>query len=331
MTNSPPTMYHTVPLSENNTVQDGTFVNTLGILTSGGDSPGMNAAIWAATQHLEGTGWHVLGVREGFTGLLRGDVVPLTPGETLKCARYGGTFLGTSRDPDFTGKIAQATSSLERAGITHLMVIGGNGSLRGAAALERAGVRVVGLPGTIDNDVAGSDDSIGFDTAANFGLLILDQFRDTLESLPRLCALETLGGNTGFLAERIGATGGADMILVPEKPMTFRALAAGTRQAMQQHGFALIVASEGYPNLENILRELEADIGVRLRFSRPSHAMRGGRPTTHDRMLARALAITGVNALARGQMGAVVWRAGRTKLVPFSNLPKKKRFARETP
>jgi 6-phosphofructokinase 1 len=331
MTNSPPTMYHTVPLSENSTVQDGTFVNTLGILTSGGDSPGMNAAIWAATQHLEGTGWRVLGVREGFTGLLRGDVVPLTPGETLKYARYGGTFLGTSRDPDFTGQIAQATSSLEDTGITHLMVMGGNGSLRGAAALERAGVRVVGLPGTIDNDVAGSDDSIGFDTAANFGLLILDQFRDTLESLPRLCALETLGGNTGFLAERIGTTGGADMILVPEKPVTLSALEAGTRWAIQEHGFALIVASEGYPDLENILRELEARIGVRLRFSRPSHAMRGGRPTTHDRMLARALAITGVNALAQGQIGAVVWRAGRTKLVPFSDLPKTKRFARETP
>jgi 6-phosphofructokinase 1 len=189
----------------------------------------------------------------------------------------------------------------------------------------------VGLPGTIDNDVAGSDDSIGFDTAANFGLLILDQFRDTLESLPRLCALETLGGNTGFLAERIGTTGGADMILVPENPVTLSALEAGTRQAMQRYGFAVIVASEGYPNLENVMRELEARIGVRLRFSRPSHAMRGGRPTAHDRMLARALATAGVNALAQGKTGAVVWRAGGAKLVPFGDLPKKKSFAREAP
>lgn len=306
-------------------------MNTLGILTSGGDSPGMNAAVWAATQHLEGTGWCVLGVREGFAGLVRGDVVPLTPSDTLRYSRHGGTFLGTSRDPDFADKITQAVSNLEYTGITHLMVMGGNGSLRGAAALERAGVKVVGLPGTIDNDVAGSDDSIGFDTAANFGLLILDQFRDTLESLPRLCALETLGGNTGFLAERIGTIGGADMILVPEKPVTINALEAGTHWAMQQHGFAVIVASEGYPDLENVMRELEERIGVRLRFSRPSHAMRGGRPTAHDRMLARTLALAGVNALAQGKTGAIVWRAGRAKLVPFGDLPEKKRFARETP
>ncbi len=307
---------------------------TLAILTSGGDSPGMNTAVWAATQHLDGTDWRVLGVREGFAGLLRGDFTPLHAHEVLRFARYGGTFLGTSRDPDFQSKIGDAKTQLERVGATHLMVLGGNGSLRGAAALaghelEAAGIKVVGLPGTIDNDVAGSEDSIGFDTAANFGLLILDQFRDTVEALPRLCALETLGGNTGFLAERIGSAGGADIVLVPEHPVPPAVLEAVTKTAMNRQGFAVIVASEGYPNLENTIKELEARTGVRLRFSRPSHAMRGGKPSAHDRMLARTLAVHGVDALARGQSGLIAWRSGRPSLVPFDEIPERKSFIRE--
>ena len=304
----------------------------------------MNAAVWAATQHLESTDWRVLGVREGFAGLLRGEFTPLRAHEVLRFARYGGTFLGTSRDPDFQSKIGDAKTQLNKAGVTHLMVLGGNGSLRGAAALaghgfaehglaehglEAAGIQVVGLPGTIDNDVADSEDSIGFDTAANFGLLILDQFRDTVEALPRLCALETLGGNTGFLAERIGSAGGADIVLVPEHTVPPDVLEAVTRTAMDRQGFAVIVASEGYPNLENVMKELEARIGVRLRFSRPSHAMRGGKPSAHDRMLARALAIRGVDALARGQSGMIAWRSGQPSLVSFSEIPELKLFTRE--
>lgn len=289
----------------------------------------MNAAIWAATQHLEGADWRVLGVREGFAGVLRGDFLELNAHEVLKFARYGGTFLGTSRDPDFQTKIIEAKTQLERVGVTHLMVLGGNGSLRGAAALEKAGLKVVGLPGTIDNDVAGSEDSIGFDTAASFGLQILDQFRDTLEALPRLSALETLGGNTGFLAERIGTSGGADVVLVPEMPVSPDALETGVRGAISRQNFALIVASEGYPDLENTMKELEARIGIRLRFSRPSHAMRGGRPSAHDRMLARALAVAGVDALTRGQTGMIAWRRGRAELVPFDQIPDKKVFTSE--
>ncbi len=304
-------------------------IATLAILTSGGDSPGMNAAVWAATQHLDETGWRVLGVREGFAGLLRGDFLELKAPEVLKFARYGGTFLGTSRDPDFKEKIPDAKTQLEKEGVTHLMVLGGNGSLRGAAALEKAGLMVVGLPGTIDNDVAGSEDSIGFDTAANFGLQILDQFRDTLEALPRLCVLETLGGNTGFLAERIGSAGGADMVLVPEISVTLDALETGARWAIARQNYALIVASEGYPNLEQTMLELETRVGLRLRFSRPSHAMRGGKPSAHDRSLARALAIAGADALARGQTGMIAWVSGQAQVIPFDKIPDQKVFARE--
>ena len=293
----------------------------LAILTSGGDSPGMNMAIWSAVQS---TNWNVLGVREGFAGLLRGDFIPLEPRETMRYTRYGGTFLGSSRDPDFGTKIPDAILQLETAGITHLMVLGGNGSIRGAAALAKAGIKVVGLPGTIDNDVAGSEDSIGFDTATNFGLQMIDQFRDTLEALPRLCVLETLGGDTGFLALEIARAGGADIALLPEHPMLYSELETRTRAAIQNHNYALIVASEGYPDLEQTVLNLEKDIGLRLRFSRPNHAMRGGRPSAHDRTLAATLGMAGVKALARGEAGVIGWQNGTTRLVEFDDIPDKK-------
>jgi 6-phosphofructokinase 1 len=304
---------------------------TLAILTSGGDSPGMNTAIWAATQQLEDSGWRVLGVRGGFAGVLAGDFVELNASECLKFARYGGTFLGTSRDPDFAQKIPAAIKQLKKAGVTHLLVLGGNGSLRGAAVLEQAGFSVVGLPATIDNDVAGSDDSIGFDTATNYGLQILDQFRDTLEALPRLCALETLGGDTGFLADSIGRVGGADAVLVPEIDVSTDILAAVSSDAIQRRGYAMIVASEGVPNLESKLLELEKQLDLRLRFARPSHSMRGGQPSAHDRNLAYDLATAGVNALARGQTGMIAWKNGVPKLLAFSSIPAKKRFKRAIP
>ena len=304
---------------------------TLAVLTSGGDSPGMNTAIWAATQRLEDTGWSVLGVRGGFAGILRGDFLELKASECLKFARYGGTFLGTSRDPDFAQKIPAAIKQLKKARVTHLLVLGGNGSLKGAAALEQAGFPVVGLPATIDNDVAGSDDSIGFDTATNYGLQILDQFRDTLEALPRLCALETLGGDTGFLADRIGRVGGADAVLVPKISVPQEMLAAVASDAIQRRGFAVIVASEGVPNLEPKLLALEKHLELRLRFARPSHSMRGGTPSAHDRNLAYDLAVAGVNALARGQTGMIAWKSGVPRLIAFSSIPAKKRFKRATP
>ena len=293
----------------------------LAILTSGGDSPGMNMAIWSAVKTSD---WQVLGIREGFAGLLRGDFINLEPSETMRYTRYGGTFLGSYRDPDFGTKIPDAILQLEQADVTHLMVLGGNGSIRGAAALASAGIKVIGIPGTIDNDVAGSEDSIGFDTATNFGLQMIDQFRDTLEALPRLCVLETLGGDTGFLALEISRAGGADITLIPEHPMVYSELETKTRAAIQDHHYALIVASEGYPDLEQTVLELEKNIGLRLRFSRPSHAMRGGRPSAHDRSLAATLGMAGVKALARGESGMIGWQNGTTKRVEFDDIPTKK-------
>jgi 6-phosphofructokinase 1 len=301
----------------------------LAILTSGGDSPGMNMAIWRATTALQELGWQVLGVREGFAGLLRGDFISLESSEIMRYTRSGGTFLASSRDPDFGSKIPEALSRLEQAGITHLLVLGGNGSIRGAAALASAGIQVIGLPATIDNDVAGSEDSIGFDTACNFGLQMIDQFRDTLEALPRLCVLETLGGDTGFLALEVGHAGGADCVLLPEHPISSSELQSIAQAAIKHHNYALIVASEGYEDLEQTVLALETTLGLRLRFSRPSHAMRGGRPSSHDRSLAATLGLAAVQALARDQTGMIGWQDGKPKRVSFDEIPNKKKLELE--
>jgi 6-phosphofructokinase 1 len=296
----------------------------LGILTSGGDSPGMNMAIWQANAAMQEQGWQVLGVREGFAGLLRSDFLKLETQHTMRYTRYGGTFLASSRDPDFGAKISDAILQLEQAEITHLLVLGGNGSIRGAAALASAGIKVVGIPATIDNDVAGSEDSIGFDTACNFGLQMIDQFRDTLEALPRLCVLETLGGDTGFLALAVSRAGGADCVLLPEHPISSVELLNVSLAAIKHHHYALIVASEGYEDLEQTVLELEQELRLRLRFSRPSHSMRGGRPSSHDRSLAADLALAACNALMRGESGMMGWQEGKAKRVDFKDIPDKK-------
>lgn len=296
----------------------------LAILTSGGDSPGMNMAIWQANAAMQELGWQTLGVKEGFAGLLHSDFLKLETSDTMRYTRYGGTFLASSRDPDFAAKIPEAILQLEQAGITHLLVLGGNGSIRGAAALAQAGIKVVGIPATIDNDVAGSEDSIGFDTACNFGLQMIDQFRDTLEALPRLCVLETLGGDTGFLALEVGRAGGVDCVLLPEHPISSLELLKITQDAIKDHQYALIVASEGYPDLEQSVLELEQELRLRLRFSRPSHAMRGGRPSSHDRSLAAALALAACNALTNGESGMMGWQDGKAKRVDFKDILDKK-------
>jgi 6-phosphofructokinase 1 len=284
----------------------------------------MNMAVWAATQAAWDLGWRVLGVREGFTGLLRGDFLELNPAETLRYARLGGTFLGTSREPDFSAKVPRAVARLEEAGATHLLVLGGNGSLAGAAKLAEAGFPVVGIPCTIDNDVAGSEESIGFDTALNFALFVLDGMRDTAEALPRLFALETLGGDTGFLAAAVYAAGGGDALLVPEEPLGLDGIAAGLREALERQRYAVVVASEGYPDLLGVLGGLEETLSLRLRPTRLGHAQRGGRPSGHDRLLARGLAQRAVKALTWGEAGVLgVWD-GRYRLLPYRDLAPRK-------
>ena len=289
----------------------------LALLTSGGDAPGMNMALWAAARAAEQRGWTVLGVREGFSGLLRGDWERWPADRLRPFARLGGTVLATSRLPDFAQLAGAAAQRLREAEIGAALILGGNGSLLGAERLAAAGVNVIGLPATIDNDVPDSAMSIGFDSAVNFALLLSDALLDTAEALPRLCALETLGGDTGHLATAVGQACGSDVALIPEAPLSQIELTERVRAALDRRKYALIVASEGYPQLDDTLRQLSDDVGLRLRLTRLGHAQRGGRPSAADRLLALSLAESAVLALAEGHSGVMAWQ-GQPVLHEFS-------------
>ena len=289
---------------------------TLGILTSGGDAPGMNAAIWASCESAARIGWRVIGIQGGFRGLLERRHCALDPDRTLPWGRSGGTRLGTSRLADFERHKPDLDAALDELGVDHLLIYGGNGSVNAASLLaERR--PVVAVPATIDNDVSDSDASIGFATAIDAGLVLIDAMRDSAEALPRAFALETLGGDTGYLAAAVADAGAADIVLVPEAPVGIPELIARLRALLARRGYAVIVASEGYVDLDGTLRQLSEATAMRVRLSRIGHSQRGGRPNAVDRRLAHAFARAGVSHLAAGRSGRLVWQRDRAALLPF--------------
>ena len=289
----------------------------LALLTSGGDAPGMNTALWALTRGAQAQGWEVLGVQEGLKGLLEHPFLPLDEALTLSWARRGGTALGTSRLENFPEHLSRAVARLESEKITKLVILGGNGSALAAAALS-AHLPTTFIPATIDNDVVDSDASLGFDTALNTALVLGDGIRDSAESLPRLFALETLGGSTGFLAQAVALALGADALLVPERPLEESDVVAGLETAIKIHRYALVVASEGYPDVGGVVDRLSSALHTRSRFTRLGHAQRGGRPSGRDRLLARAFAEVALFGLARGESGRALWQNGRAVWRPFA-------------
>src|SRR5213592_3637720 len=191
----------------------------IGLLTSGGDAPGMNAAIRAIVRHALGRSLEVVGIRRGYAGLLAGEVQPLTRAGVANIIQHGGTLLGTSRSAEFFGLEgrARAAAVLRAAGIDGLIVIGGEGTLHGGTLLaEEHGIAVAGVPGTIDNDVYGTDFTIGFDTAVNTALSAIDRIRDTAASHERLFLVEVMGRTCGEIALGVGVAGGAEDVLIPE-------------------------------------------------------------------------------------------------------------------
>jgi len=289
----------------------------IAVLCSGGDAAGMNAAVWRLNVLAAARGWQSFGIPRGFAGLMAAKAEPLQVEHTARMARYGGTWLGVARVANFRDQLDSAVSGL--AHFDALAVIGGNGSLAGAQALaERSGKPVVGLPATIDNDVAATDLSIGHDTAIAFGLEMTDRQRDTAEALPRLFCLETLGGPTGHLAAAIGRLAGADVILIPEAPLARSAVVGAVRPGIEAGCPTLIVASEGYPDLHGFLETISSEVGKRLRLSVLGHAQRGGVPTPRDRALAAAMAQTAIEAMANGRSGIAAVTAGSPHLVAFS-------------
>ncbi|WMS43571.1 6-phosphofructokinase [Acuticoccus sp. MNP-M23] len=291
----------------------------LAILTSGGDSPGMNAAVWRLDRAAAARGWTALGIPGGFAGLLARSAAPIDPAMAARFARLGGTWLGTSRLPDLPARLGEIAGAIDALGIGGLVILGGNGSLAGAGRIaEAAGIPVVGIAGTIDNDVAVTDLSLGFDTAVAYGMEAADRLRDTAESLPRFFALETLGGPTGHIAAAVGRLAGAVATLIPEEDADLGKVTDAVGEALAAGDHALVVASEGVASLEATLGTIAEGVATRLRMVRLGHAQRGGSPSVRDRAAAAAYAALAVDAIAEGTSGIAALKAGSLTLATYA-------------
>jgi 6-phosphofructokinase 1 len=290
-----------------------TVLKKIAVLTSGGDAPGMNAAVRAVTRGALAKGWEVFGVRNGFAGLVASAMKLLTARDVGGIVQHGGTVLGSARSPEFkepAGR-AQALRNLQGRGVEALVVIGGNGSQTGSAALESEGFPVVGVASTIDNDLYGTDVSIGADTAVNITLEAIDRLRTTASSHQRAFAVETMGRDCGYIALMAGIAGGAEVIALPEAEITPAQVAERLRAAYQRrktHALAVIAegARCGVRELMQHYEEQRASIGFELRVTRLGHVVRGGSPTAADRVLATRLGAAAVEHLARGEHGVLI-------------------------
>lgn len=285
----------------------------IAVLTSGGDSPGMNAAIRAVTRAAIYGGMEVIGVQRGYEGLLEGDFIPLEKGSVGSIIHRGGTFLRTARSERFKTEEGQqeALRRLEEARVDGLVVIGGEGSYRGAWELHRKGFPVVGLPGTIDNDIAGTDETIGFDTAVNTGLEAVQKLRDTASSHDRLFIVEVMGRRTGFLALEVGAASGAEVAIVPEVPFSLGRIVEKlhySRKRGKTH--SMIILAEGVMPAQSLKEALMDTGGYEARVTVLGHVLRGGSPTSFDTVLASRMGIRAVQALSSGERGMMVGVCG---------------------
>lgn len=285
----------------------------IAVLTSGGDAPGMNAAIRAVVRTGVARGWEVYGVRHGYAGLIGGDLAPLNARDVGGILQRGGTVLGSARSTEFEtvpGR-ERAIRNLNAATIDGLVVIGGNGSQTGAHCLSQMGFPVVGVASTIDNDLVGSDITIGVDTALNIALEAIDRLKTTASSHQRAFLVEVMGRHCGYLALMAAIAGGAEAVLLPEFPVEPGALAKELHQAyLRGKPHALVVVAEGAKYdaeaMASYFRTHKEECGFDLRVTTLGHVQRGGTPGAFDRILATRLGNGATEALARGQRGVLV-------------------------
>jgi 6-phosphofructokinase 1 len=286
-------------------------IQRIGVMTSGGDAPGMNAAIRAVVRAGYSHGMEVFGIRQAYRGLINGDIERLDTRDVGGIIQRGGTILQTARLPEFKEEPIQrkAIRNLNSHGIDALVVIGGDGSLTGALSLHRHGVKVIGIPGSIDNDIWGTASSIGVDTALNTILESIDRLRDTASSHERVFVVEVMGRNCGYLAMVTGIITGAEVIITPEQPVSMDELGEIVEDAyMKGKSHAMIVVAEGANLGCNEIADYlnQHDIGFEVRITILGHVVRGGRPTAFDRMLATRFGISAVEALHEGQSGVMM-------------------------
>jgi len=285
-------------------------LKNIGVVTSGGDAPGMNAAIRAVVRIAYSKDFRVLGFERGWEGLMTNVFETLTPRSVGGILHLGGTILYTSRCPRFRKRegAREAAVTLASNNVGGLVVIGGNGSFRGASGLSKeTDTLIVGVPATIDNDVFGTDETIGFDTAVNTAVTEIDKIRDTAISHERVFIVEVMGRKRGFLALTVGLTVGAEIILIPEvgyeKEKIFKTLKENSAKGKRS---GIIVAAEGIGDTRKLAGEIEENTGAEVRLSVLGYAQRGGNPTARSRLLASLFADKAVELLSKGQGDRIV-------------------------
>lgn len=282
---------------------------TLGVLTSGGDAPGMNAAIRSVVRSALARGYKVIGIRRGYQGLIEGDLFEMGPRDVSDIMQRGGTVLYTARSKMFqtTEGLEIARKNCEAVGLDSLVVIGGDGSYRGALDLYKYGVKCIGIPGTIDNDIACTDYTIGYDTAMNTALEMVDKIKDTEMSHNRCSVIEVMGRHAGHIAVNVGAATGAVEVFTPERPYDIDATCKKMLdlKATGKLHFVIIVA-EGVGHSEDIAKEIEEKTGITARATILGHVQRGGSPSCYDRVMATKMGYYAVELLANGAENRVV-------------------------
>jgi 6-phosphofructokinase 1 len=285
----------------------------IAVLTSGGDAPGMNAAIRAVVRTALELGCEVFGVEHGYRGLIAGDFIPLGARDVGGIMQRGGTILASARCPEFKTEPGRSTAreQLGQRGISGLVAIGGNGTQTGAHVLSQMGFPVVGVASTIDNDLCGSDITIGVDTALNIALEAIDRLKVTASSHHRAFAVEVMGRDCGYVALMAGIAGGAEAITIPEVDTDPEALAREVRSAYERgKPHAIVVAAEGArynaERLMNYFRDNQVRLGFELRVTVLGHVQRGGTPTFFDRILATRLGAAAAERLNAGEHGVLV-------------------------
>ena len=285
-------------------------IKTIGVLTSGGDAPGMNAAIRAVVRAGIYHGFKVMGIRKGYNGLINGDITEMNLRSVSDIIHRGGTILQTARCPEFKTEdgIKRGISMAKVFGIDAIVVIGGDGSYRGAKDLSSFGMPVIGVPGTIDNDIGCTEYTIGFDTALNTVQDAIDKIRDTAYSHERCSVLEVMGRHAGYIALNVGIAGGAEVVLLPEKQFdlnkeVIKPIIEGRNRGKKHY---VVIVAEGVGGAIEIAKEIEEKTGIEARATILGHIQRGGTPTVNDRVMASMMGARAVELLKNNVFNRIV-------------------------
>ena len=285
-------------------------VKRIGVLTSGGDAPGMNAAVRAVARTALANGIECIGIRRGWQGLINSDFINLSKESVGHILARGGTILYTARSEDFLSERGRmrAVGTCKMLGLDGIVAIGGDGTFRGALELSRLGIPVVGVPATIDNDVGCTNYTIGFDTACNTAIECIDKLRDTMQSHERCSVVEVMGRNAGFLALYVGIAVGATTVLVPERPIDFQKDVVERIQDSRLAGNThfMIVVAEGVGSAVEIGKRIHDAVGMDPRVTVLGHIQRGGAPNARDRETATRMGYYAVNAFAEGRGNCII-------------------------